>query len=51
MTEAECYARCYGGGPVRIEVIRPPRLVPNLSGEQIRLQFEQRLDSRDREAA
>jgi hypothetical protein len=51
MTEAECYARCYGGGPVLVEVIRRPRLVATLSVEQIRLQFEQRLDSREREAA
>jgi hypothetical protein len=54
MTEAECYARCYGG-PRRIEAIRPAsaraRLVATLSGEQIRRLFERRLDSRDREAA
>lgn len=54
MTEAECYARCYGG-PRRIEAIRPgrapPRLVATLSGEQIRRLFEKRLASRKREAA
>ncbi|MBA3717255.1 MAG: hypothetical protein H0W87_03385 [Actinobacteria bacterium] len=54
MTEAECYARCYGG-PRRIEAVRPasdrPRLVATLSGEQIRRLFERRLDSREREAA
>jgi len=54
MTEAECYARCYGG-PGRIEAVRPggarPRLLATLSGEQIRRLFEKRLDSREREAA
>jgi hypothetical protein len=54
MTEAECYARCYGG-PRRIEAVRvrPPRplLVSTVSGEQLRRQFEQRLDAREREAA
>jgi hypothetical protein len=54
MTEAECYARCYGG-PRRIEAIRPgrdrPRLITALTGEQIRRLFEKRLSSREREAA
>ena len=53
MTEAECYARCYGG-PRRIEAVRTrPRLIATLSGEQIRRLFERRLASRerDREAA
>jgi hypothetical protein len=54
MTEAECYARLYGG-PRRIEGVRErpwrPRLVATLSGEQIRRLFEDRLQSREREAA
>jgi hypothetical protein len=54
MTEAECYARCYAA-PRRIAVVRKPserpELVATVSGEQLRRQFEQRLDSREREAA
>jgi hypothetical protein len=51
MTEAECYARCYGG-PRRVEVIRrKPRVVATLSGEQIRRLFERKLAGREREAA
>lgn len=51
MTEAECYARLYGG-PRRIEGVRErSRLVSTLSGEQIRRFFEDRLQSREREAA
>jgi len=54
MTEAECYERCYGTSKrvvgVRIRRSRP-RLLATVSGEQLRRLFEQRLDSRDREAA
>ena len=46
MTEAECYARCYGGrGHERVTIVRA---VPRSrgAGEHVRLLFEQRLDAR-----
>ena len=54
LTEAECYARCYGGhGTERVSIValpdrraRPPRL----AGEELRARFEGRLDSRSPEA-
>jgi hypothetical protein len=52
LTEAECYARCYGERSedsvrlVRLEPRRPRYgIVP--SGEELRLRFEERLDARD----
>jgi hypothetical protein len=51
LSEAECYARCYGGSDETVRVIRleprRPRLV--LSGEQVRRLFEERLDAREPE--
>jgi hypothetical protein len=51
LSEAECYARCYGGSDESVRVIRleprRPRLV--LSGEQVRRLFEERLDAREPE--
>jgi hypothetical protein len=50
LTEAECYARCYGTRDEMVRVVRlEPRrpryaLVP--SGEQLRRFFEERLDKR-----
>ncbi len=57
LTEAECYARCYGGHTTeRVTVVRLPerrtrRATAN--GERLRELFEQRLDLRrvDDEAA
>lgn len=51
LTEAEAYARCYGDGDdsvrfVRIES-RGPRLFHGVSGEDLRLAFETRLESRE----
>jgi hypothetical protein len=51
LSEAEAYARCYGDGDesvrfVRIEV-RRPRLFHGVSGEDLRLAFESRLQSRE----
>jgi hypothetical protein len=50
LTEAECYARCYGGGDENVRVIRMParprRRVANVSGEQLRRLFEERLEQR-----
>jgi hypothetical protein len=53
LSEAECYARCYGGHSSEfVTVLRPP---PNQSerkaaGEKLRQHFEQRLDRRGPEA-
>jgi hypothetical protein len=56
LSEAECYARCYGdrGGDVVKVVPRPSRRrTLAAAGERLREQFEQRLDTRpaDEEAA
>jgi hypothetical protein len=50
LTEAECYARCYGdrGGEV-VSVVRlvpDERLAARRTGERIRELFEERLDAR-----
>jgi hypothetical protein len=54
LTEAECYARCYGGhGNERVTVIRVPRgrtQPASDAGEQLRELFEERLDARGPEA-
>ncbi len=49
LTEAECYARCYGHrGGQRIHILRPsPARQDALTGERLREAFEQRLDVRD----
>ena len=55
LTEAECYARCYGtrlgDDVVRVVPLEPrrPRGLARLSGEQLRRLFEERLDTRDAE--
>jgi hypothetical protein len=55
LSEAECYARCYGGQ--RSEQVSQVRLLPRpvprttIRGEDLRLLFEQRLDERGMEAA
>ena len=51
LSEAEAYARCYGEGDesvlsVKIEP-RRPRLFHGVSGEDLRLAFETRLQSRE----
>ena len=54
LSEAECYARCYGATDDTVRVIRldrPREVVRRLSGEQIRRLFEDRLDGREPEAA
>jgi ribosomal protein S4 len=54
LSEAECYARCYGtGGDERVSFVRVlPRSLPraSVSGEQLRALFEERLDTRGPEA-
>lgn len=53
LSEAECYARCYGGWEPTVQVVRlppkPPRF-PELSGEDLRRLFEDRIDTREPEA-
>jgi hypothetical protein len=54
LSEAECYARCYGTSDDTVRVIRldrPTDAVRRLSGEEIRRLFEDRLDRREPEAA
>lgn len=57
LSEAECYARCYGGSDETVRVIR---VVPRartrarvaVTGEALRARFEELLEARDpREAA
>jgi hypothetical protein len=60
LSEAECYARCYGGWEATVRVVRTGRIEPRrrallgrMSGEELRRLFEERLDLReaDSEAA
>ena len=53
LSEAECYARCYGAHRSdQVSVLKPTRR-PALAGEQMRQLFERRLDARgpEQEAA
>ena len=52
LTEAECYARCYGGHTSdTVSVVRVPiRRTKTRSGERVRERFEERLDVRGPEA-
>ena len=51
LTEAECYARCYGDGDDNVRFVklepRRPRYDIGVSGEDLRQAFESRLDERD----
>ena len=56
LSEAECYARCYGwrmDDVVTVTKIEPrrPRYELSVSGELVRTSFESKLDSREPEAA
>jgi len=55
LSEAECYARCYGGrSEDSVKVVKlSPRLAAQraVSGEWLRTLFEDKLDSREPEAA
>ena len=54
LSEAECYARCYGSATEEVRVVkveRRPRAQLDVSGEDLRRAFEQRLDKREPEAA
>lgn len=54
LTEAECYARIYGGnGGEAVSVVRVPRRRSKhstIEGELLRERFEERLESRGPEA-
>lgn len=53
LSEAECYARCYGGWEGGVQVVRlepRPRPTMILEGEALRRRFEEFLDARDPEA-
>lgn len=54
LSEAECYARCYGGFDDAVRIVRlAPRLTalkaPALTGEELRRLFEGRLERREPE--
>ena len=55
LSEAECYARCYGSSDDTVRILelapRRPRSASRLSGEQLRQYCELRLDAREPEAA
>jgi hypothetical protein len=50
LTEAECYARCYGAWDPTVTLVklepRRPRYETTVSGEDIRRLLEERLDAR-----
>jgi len=51
LSEAECYARCYGEGDDNVRSVklepRRPRFDVGVSGEDLRRAFETRLDKRE----
>lgn len=53
LSEAECYARCYGGWDAGVQVVRlaprEPQASPLLEGEALRRRFEELLEARDPE--
>jgi hypothetical protein len=50
LSEAECYARCYGGWEATVRIVhvepRRPRFPTTVSGEDLRRLLEERLDAR-----
>ena len=54
LSEAECYARCYGGWDGGVQVVRLQPRQPQrqilLEGESLRRRFEEYLEARDPEA-
>lgn len=50
LSEAECYARCYGAWDPTVTLIklepRRPRFETTVSGEMLRREFEARIDAR-----
>lgn len=56
LSEAECWARCYGSSEPTVTIVklepRRPRYPTSVSGETLRQLFEDRIDARvDDEAA
>ena len=56
LSEAECWARCYGSSEPTVTIVklepRLPRYPTSVSGESLRQLFEDRIDARvDDEAA
>jgi hypothetical protein len=55
LSEDECYARCYGDRDATVRVVRleprRPRYGLLVSGEELRVQFEARLDAREPDEA
>jgi len=53
LSEAECYARCYGGWDPTVTIVklepRRPRFPTTVSGEDLRRHFEARIDARTSE--
>lgn len=53
LSEAECYARCYGGWEETVRIVRVeprrPRHQVLLDGEAMRRRFEEYLDAREPE--
>ena len=53
LSEAECYARCYGGWEATVRIVRleprRPRSEVLLTGEAIRRRFEELFASRESE--
>jgi hypothetical protein len=51
LSEAECYARCYGGWEATVRIVRleprRPRRAALLDGETMRRRFEAFLEARD----
>jgi hypothetical protein len=51
LSEAECYARCYGSGEATVHVMTLGPLVPRhvlaVEGEAVRRRFEEYLEARD----
>ena len=54
LSEAECYARCYGGWEATVRIVRleprRPRHQVLLEGEALRRRFEEYLDAREPDA-
>ena len=54
LTEAECYVRCYGGWAPTVTIFklepRRPRYELSVTGEDLRREFELRIDARPDEA-
>jgi hypothetical protein len=54
LTESECYVRCYGGWEPTVRIVklepRRPRYELSVTGEDLRRDFEARIDARPEDA-